>query len=226
MGLINLATIKPQVQDFATNGTSANFLDPNGDKITGHIFTRQELYDALGTSATSEYFMVSALSPYPGASIDFLNLVLCRVDGGVIDINALYVSSTTPMSGALTFNTNNATNPDGKTVTARDFTDMYNDYINDADPKPLILASDEKVKGYNFTRDMIEALGLQDQPTSENKNDTFAFIPMIRPVDSLTNKPYLTFALAYVNDGVVSGDIFDFVDPCPTACNNYQTVFI
>lgn len=170
--------------------------------------------------------MVSALSTYPGASMDFLNLVLCRVDNGIIDVNALYVSSSTPLSAPLTFNTNNAKNPDGKTVTAADFTNMYNNYINDAEPKPLHLASDKKVKGYNFTRAMIEGLNLQDQPTSENKNDTFAFIPMIRPVDSLTQKPYLTFALAYVNDGIVSGDIFDFSELCPTKCNGYQNVFM
>lgn len=226
MGLVNLSTIKPQVQNYVANGSVANFVDPNGDKITGHIFTRQELFDALGGSATSEYFMVSALSPYSGAGIEFLNLVLCRVDNGVIDVNGLYVSSITPMAAPLTFNTNNATNPDGKIVTAADFTNMYNNYINDAEPKPLFLASDEKVKGYVFVRHMIEALGLHDQPTSENKNDTFAFIPMIRPVDSLTDKPYLTFALALVDDGIVSGDIFDFSEICPIKCNNYQNVFI
>lgn len=225
MGLVSLATIKPEVQDYVANATSGNFVDPNGDKVTGHIFTRQELFDALDKSSTSEYFLVSALSVYPGSSTKFVNLVLCKVENGIIDTNALYVSSVTPMTSALTFNTNNTVNPDGVTVTAADFTKMWDNYMNDAEPKPLILASDDKVKGYNVSRAKIDALGLQDEPTEGNKDQTFAFIPMIRPVDSLTDKPYLTFALAEVDGGQVIGDIAEYNTPCPDHCNNYSATF-
>lgn len=225
MGLVSLTTIKPEVQDYVANGTPGNFVDPNGDKITGHIFTRQELYDALDKSATSEFFLASALSVFPGSSNKFLNVVLCKVENGAIDTNALYISSVDPMTSALTFNTNNTVNPDGVPVTAADFTEMWDNYMDDAEPKPLILASDDKVKGYNVSRAKIEALGLQDEPTAGNKDQTFAFIPMIRPVDSLTDKPYLTFALAEVDGAQVVGDIEDYVKPCPTMCVDYATTF-
>lgn len=225
MGLVNIATIKPEIQNYVANGSTANFVNPEGKMLTGHIFTRQELFDALDNSATTEYFMVSALSPYPDTSDLFLNLVLCRVDQGVIDTNGLYVSSVPPVTTEFSFETNTTTNPDDEEVTAAEFTTMFNNYLNGSESEVLKLGSGEKVKGYNISRSKIQELGLDVPPTGSNYQDTFAFIPMVRPTDSLTTKPYLTFALVQVDKDLAIGDIAEFSDPCPRKCNGYELVF-
>lgn len=224
MSAISYNDAIPEVQNYVANGSSANFNNGQGRLITAYLFTREEVYNLVQSSSASKLFVIMALSFDDAANEHYLNPILSQVDNGAINTSNLIQTSEIPYTDTITFNTNPTTNPNGDPVDAEAFQEMQTNYVEAKVANPL-LTDGQKIKGYNFTATALGNLGLSTQPTSGNKNDLFAFVPIIRPVDNQNPNACLSFALAQFDAGELIGDIEEFAYPCPADCNNYYQTF-
>lgn len=92
-----------------------------------------------------------------------------------------------------------------------------------------------KIKGYHFgdvhDGDIDEStylqdlrdLGLINPPAGAQPTDQFIFMPIIRknnPDPTVLAKPYLSIAVSRYINGSISGKIYEYCLPCPSACPN------
>ena len=224
MSAISYNDAVPEVQNYVANGSTANFNNGQGRLITAYLFTREEIYNLIQSSSSSKVFVIMALSFDDAANAHYLNPILSQVVNDEINTSNLIKTSEEPYTDTITFDTNPTTNPNGDPVGAEGFQEMQTNYVEGKVANPL-LTDGQKINGYNFTATALGNLGLSTQPTSGNKNDLFAFVPIIRPVDNENPNACLSFALAQFSNGVLTGNVEDFASPCPNDCNNYHQTF-
>lgn len=123
----------------------------------------------------------------------------------------------------------------GRPITPKRLKDASRIYHEMQEDQPFLKkkksgSGTEKVKGFHLERNDIEALHLDGAITSENKDDQFAVLVIIRNHNLLSNgtsvrleKPYISLVVSKVNDhlNLLLDVQREYCLPCPSACNNY-----
>lgn len=219
---ISKQTAQMLTNNYINFGNEAHFLY-GSNRITGFIFTRQELFELL-EDPNCHLFVMLGLSG--DANSGHLNIVIGPVHdaSSQINTNKLITSSLPPYTTSFNYSASlSIFGEKGDRVTRNVFDRLQQDYAQNSNNNHLTSTSGIKVKAYHLDHSDINHLTLNDQLNPDNLDDLFIFIPVIRDsFNSPYDRPYLSIAVAQYEGGEIGEVIIEYCLPCPTACpKNY-----
>lgn len=213
--------------DYMNYGNSTHFM-LGGERIRGFVMTRRELRELIYVGNVSHnLFMMLALHPIASnPPVKHLDLIIGRIKGYTLSTDK-FIKADSPYLGSISCSEGLLVESMfGERVSCAELMPLLNKFANDGCDDHLTATNGLKIKGYTFDLRDIRNAGLDAELDTSNGNDTYIFMPVIRPAYTPFDREYLSIAVGRINIGTgellgsANAVAIEYCLPCPTACPN------